>query len=104
MRRRIGINEAENKKMWNKYHNLRDKADYALQKLADFALELGRGHLADGFTDDMDENYIILEEILEEKFGSDPEYDDEYDDDEYEDDEDKYDNEDDDFGEGDEDL
>lgn len=88
------MNEAENKKMWNKYHDLRDKADRALQKLSDFALELGRGHLADGFTDDMYENYSILEEILEEKFGSDPEYeDDEYEDDEY-----------DDFDEGDEDL
>lgn len=86
------MNEAENKKMWNKYHNLRDKADYALQKLSIFALELGRGHLADGFIDDMDENYIILEEVLEEKFGPDPEYDDEYED------------EDDDFAEDDEDL
>ena len=75
------MNEAENKKMWNKYHNLRDKADYALRKLSDFALELRHGHLADGFIDDMDENYIILEEILEEKFGPDPVYDD----DEYED-------------------
>lgn len=93
------MNEAENKKMWNKYHDLRDKADRVLKKLSDFALELGRGHLADGFTDDIYENYIILEEILREEFGSDPEYDD----DEYED-EDKYDNEDDDFGEGDKDL
>lgn len=86
------MSKEESKKMWNKYHDLRDKADRALQKLSDFALELGRGHLADGFTDDMDENYIILEEILEEKFGPDPEYD--------EDDEDEYD----DLSEGDEDL
>lgn len=75
------MNEAENEKMWNKYHTLRDEADYALRKLSDFALELRYGHLADGFTGDMDENYIILEEILEEKFGPDPGYDD----DEYED-------------------
>jgi hypothetical protein len=72
------MSEAESKKMWNKYHDLRDKADNALQKLSDFALELGRGHLAHSFTDDryLYKNYIILEEILEEEFGSDPRYDD----------------------------
>ena len=80
--------ELNAKTAWKKYHTLRERADKALQKLADFACwELGRGHLADGFTDDMYENYDILEEVLEEEFGPDPEAED-YDENEL-DDEDK---------------
>lgn len=69
------MNKSESKKMWNKYHTLKDKADRALAKLSDFAGDLGYWHLADGFDSDMNENYGILEEILEEKFGPDPECD-----------------------------
>lgn len=76
--------ELNAKTAWEKYHTLREQADEALQKLADFACwDLGYGHLADGFTDDMYENYDILEEVLEEEFGQDPEaedYDDDYED------------------------
>lgn len=84
-----GIDMAKDKKLdaktaWEKYHKLRAKADAALKKLADFSYwELGRGHLADGFTDDMDENYLILEEVLYEEFGPDPEAEDEDDDEDY---------------------
>ena len=81
--------ELDAKTAWEKYHTLREQADKALQKLADFACwELNRGHLADGFTDDMHENYGILEEVLEEKFGPDPEVED-YDEDENEENADK---------------
>ena len=69
------MNKSESKKMWDKYHALKDKSDRALAKLSDFAGELGYWHLADGFDDDMDENYYILEEILEERFGPNPEHD-----------------------------
>lgn len=75
----------QNKKLdaktaWKKYHILRERADKALQKLANFACwDLGYGHLADGFTDDMYENYSILEDVLEKEVGPDPEAED-YDD------------------------
>lgn len=69
------MNKSESKKMWDKYHALKDKADRALAKLSDFAGELGYWHLADGFDDDMNENYYILEKILEEQFGPNPEHD-----------------------------
>ena len=77
--------ELDAKTAWEKYHTLRAQADEALQKLADFACwDLGYGHLADGFTDDMYENYSILEDVLEKEVGPDPseDYDEECDDEE----------------------
>ena len=70
-------------KAWDTYNKQRDKADAALAKLADLAGDLGYGHLADAFSDDLYEDYEILEEKLEEKYGPNPdEVDDDYDDEE----------------------
>ena len=64
------MSEAE--KAWDIYNKQRAKADVALEKLADLASSLGYGHLADAFTDDLYEDYSILEEKLEEKYGLNP--------------------------------
>lgn len=59
---------------WKKFHELKRKADSAIEKLSDFATELGYPRLADGFYESMTDNYDVLKySILEEKFGSDPE-------------------------------
>lgn len=72
-------------KAWDTYNKQRDKADAALAKLADLAGDLGYGHLADAFSDDLYEDYEILEEKLEEKYGPNPdEVDIDYDNEDYE--------------------
>ena len=73
-------------KAWDTYNKQRAKVDAALDKLADLASSLGYGHLADAFTDDLYEDYSILEEKLEEKYGPNPDEvdDDDYDDEDYE--------------------
>ena len=74
-------------KAWDIYNKQRDKADTALAKLADLAASLGYGHLADAFSDDLYEDYEILEEKLAEKYGPNPDnVVDDFDDEDYEDD------------------
>lgn len=68
---------------WKKYNALKEKIQDACDKMASFVCwELGGyGHLADGFNDDLYEDFAIAEDILKTKFGPDPEGDDDYDDD-----------------------
>lgn len=68
---------------WKKYNMLKDNIQQACDKMADFVCwEIGGyGHLADGFNDDLYEDFAIAEEVMEKHFGPDPEGDDDYDDD-----------------------
>lgn len=76
-------------KAWDTYNKQRAKVEAALDKLADLALSMDYGHLADAFTDDLYEDFSILEEKLEKEYGPNPDaaVDDEFDDEDYEPDE-----------------
>lgn len=60
---------------WKKYNMLKDNIQQACDKMADFVCwEIGGyGHLADGFNDDLYEDFAIAEEVMEKHFGKDPE-------------------------------
>jgi cephalosporin hydroxylase len=85
-KKRKDMSQAE--KAWDTYNKQRAKVEAALDKLADLALSMDYGHLADAFTDDLYEDFSILEEKLEEEYGPNPDAAvDEFDDEDYEPDE-----------------